>query len=94
MDWLDLAGFPAVRAVVLPVGAEPDSMLALAKPAVLLASALLLGEVALHANDRLVQANFLFLQYMTGVPRRQAATGRVVLSQQRPRCLDTFRHAC
>ena len=91
---MDLTGFAAIRAVVLAVGAEPDSVLALTEPAVPLAGAVLLGELALGANHRLVQPTLLSLHYMIEVLWRQATTARVARKEQRPACLDSLWHAC
>src|SRR5205814_8217552 len=55
----NVAGFPAIRAVIEAVGAETDVGLPFANGAVLLASAARLRHVALHTNGRTVHRRAL-----------------------------------
>jgi hypothetical protein len=48
----DVAGLPAIRAVIEAVGAETDVVLPLANGAVLLARTAFLRHVALHTDSR------------------------------------------
>jgi hypothetical protein len=75
----DFAGFPAIRAIVFAIGAQPDVLLALAIATIAVASALFLQLVTLSAQNRVLHV----VPYQ-GAAGRDAATAKPYTTQYRP----------
>jgi hypothetical protein len=68
----NIAGFPAIRTVVEPIGAEAYVVLALADGAILLAGAMFFRLVAHHADDRTGHGSLQGKLYLTMATRGKA----------------------